>query len=170
MLFRLAAERMFDYVEGARFAQPAQAQEALRAALRGAGRHYFAWTVSDQYVSQREPDALRQEAEVSGDWFAAWDPASIVRRYEASSTHDLTTPFAGDLQEALRRVTARTLVIACAQDRLLGVEGAKEIARGIAQAEYREVDTPLGHSAWRARPGSPHTQAITRYVREFLGV
>ena len=170
MLFRLAAERMFDFVDGARCAPPERTQQALHAALRGAGRHYFAWTVTDPYLSQSEPDKLRQEVEVSGDRFAAWDPASIVRRYEASSTHDLAKPFAGDLQEALRRVTARTLVVACAQDRLLGVEGAKEIARGIAQADYREVDSTLGHSTWRPHPGAPHTQTVTRYVRDFLGI
>lgn len=166
MLFRLAAERMFDFVDGARFAPPDQAQDALRAALRGAGRHYFAWTVSDPYLSQSDPDQLRREADVSGDWFAAWDPASIVRRYEASSTHDVAAPFAGDLREALRRVTARTLVIACGQDRLLGTDGAKDIASGIARADYREVASTLGHSAWRPRPGAPHTESITRSVRD----
>ena len=170
MLFRLAAERMFDFVDGARFAPPDQQQEALQAALRGAGRHYFAWTVTDQYLSQTEADKLRREVEASGDWFASWDPASLVGRYEASSTHDVAKPFSGNLEQALRRVTARTLVIACAQDRLLGAEGAREIARGIATADYREVDSMTGHSAWRPRPESPQTQSITQYVREFLGI
>jgi len=62
------------------------------------------------------------------------------------------------------------LVMPCAQDRLLGLQGAGEIAAGIRGACYRVIDSPKGHLAWRAVPGSPQTEFVTREVRSFLAV
>lgn len=170
LLFRLSAERMFDYVNLALAASPGATDDVLRQALRSAGRHYYAWTVTDRYLAQTDPVQLRGEVESAGDWFASWDAPSIVRRYEASSTHDVSAPFGGDLRKALGRVTARTLVLPCSQDRLLGIAAARQIAHGIERSDYREVDSPLGHLAWRAVPGSPQTRDVTRHIREFLGM
>jgi homoserine acetyltransferase len=61
-------------------------------------------------------------------------------------------------------------VLPCSQDRLLGVEGAKDLAQGIQHATYREVDSNWGHLAWRPVVGSTQTNAVTKYVREFLGL
>ena len=54
------------------------------------------------------------------------------------------------------------------QDRLLGVQGAQEIAQGIRNAEYRAIQSAKGHLAWRAVPGSPQTRFVTQEVRKFL--
>ena len=62
------------------------------------------------------------------------------------------------------------LLLPCAQDRLLGLQGAHEIAAGIAHAHCSHIDSPLGHLAWRAQPGSPQTRFVTREVRAFLGL
>ena len=166
--FKIATARMFDFIEldanwqgGAYTVQPKSAQLA-------AGKHYFAWTVTDDYLETTDYAQVQREAKAAGDWFAHWDTMGIVRRYQASSQHDVTKPFGGDLKQALQRVTAKVLVLPCSQDRLLGVEGAKELAQGLQQATYREVDSNWGHLAWRPVPGSTQTNAVTKYVREFL--
>ena len=82
----------------------------------------------------------------------------------------MTKPFGGDLKKALQCVKAKVLVLPCSQDRLLGVEGAKDLAQGIQHATYREVDSNWGHLAWRPVVGSTQTNAVTKYVREFLGL
>lgn len=168
--FKLATARMFDFIEldanwqgGACTLQPKAGQQA-------AGRHYFAWTVTDDYLERTDYTQVEREAQTAGDWFAHWDAMGIVRRYQASARHDVTVPFNGDLKQALQRIKAKVLVLPCSQDRLLGVEGAKEIAQGIQHATYCEVDSNTGHMAWRPVPGSPQTQIVTRHVREFLGL
>jgi homoserine acetyltransferase len=59
-------------------------------------------------------------------------------------------------------------VLPCSQDRLLGLENAKEIARGISGAHYFEVDSNKGHLAWRPVVGSGETDVITAQVQLFL--
>jgi len=91
-----------------------------------------------------------------------------VRRYQASSAHDVSAPFGGDLQAALARVRAQVLVLPCTQDRLLGIESARQIAQGIRSAELAEIDSPTGHLAYRPIPGAPASDFITQRVRAFL--
>ena len=91
-----------------------------------------------------------------------------MRRYQASSAHDVSKPFGGDLKKALNQVKARVLVLPCSQDRLLGLENAKEIAQGIKGAQYFEVDSNKGHLAWRPVVGSSETESITAAVKQFV--
>jgi homoserine acetyltransferase len=126
--------------------------------------------VTDDYLETTDYAQVQKEAQAAGDWFAHWDAMGIVRRYQASSQHDVTKPFGGDLKQALQRVTAKVLVLPCSQDRLLGVEGAKDLAQGITQATYREVDSNWGHLAWRPVPESTQTNVFTSHIREFLGL
>jgi homoserine O-acetyltransferase len=169
-LFRLTTAQMFaliqldaDWRGGDYTAQPL-------AGLRAAGRHYLPWTVSDLYLAQQDPALLEQEVEASGNWFAQWDAWDIIRRYEASTRHDIAIPYGGDTSAALARVQAEVLVLPCRQDRLLGVEGGRQIAAGIARATCAEIDSSKGHLAWRAVPGSPQTTFATAQVRRFLGL
>lgn len=138
------------------------------AGLRAAGCHYFAWAVTDEYLEHTESRQLAEELEVAGARFTQFDAWNLIRRYQASSTHDVGAPFGGDIAAALQRVRARVLVLPCRQDRLLGVETARTIAEGVGDAEYVEVDSTLGHLAWRPRDGSAQTAFITRHVRSFL--
>jgi homoserine O-acetyltransferase len=99
------------------------------AGLRTASKHYFPWTVSDSYLASI-PRA-QAEATGGGEWFSKWDAWSLLRRYQTSTAHDVAAPFGGDLLGAMARVDARVLVMPCAQDRLLGLQGASKIAAGI---------------------------------------
>lgn len=169
-LLALATARMFDFVALDARWNGGQYREQPLAGLQAAGRHYFPWTVSDAYLEETPWDRIEAEAAASGEWFAQWDAWNLVRRYQASTRHDVCAPFGGRLEEALARVDARVLVVPCRQDRLLGLRGAEQIAEGIGHARFAPVDSAKGHLAWRAVPGSPQTQAVTRHVREFLGL
>jgi len=136
--------------------------------LRLAGRHYHAWTVTDAYL-EAQGEAVEAEAIGVGERFAQWDAWSLIRRYQASSRHDVAQPFGGDLRQALARITAPLLVLPCLQDRLLGLEGARQIAEGVPGARCEVIDSLRGHMAWRPVPGSPETQFMTRHIRDFIG-
>lgn len=137
------------------------------AGLRLAGRHYYAWTVSDEHLEVLGAAALAQ-AEAVGERFAQWDAWSLLRRYECSTAHDVAEPFGGDLGAALGRIQARVLVLPCRQDRLLGYTEGVRIAQGVPGAQLVTIDSPLGHMAWRPVPGSPVTDQVTRAIRDFL--
>lgn len=139
-----------------------------RDGLRAAGRHYFPWAVTDEYLESRPSADLAQELGSAGCRFAEFDAWNLIRRYEASSRHDVRQPFGGDLAQALACITARMLVLPCKQDRLLGVRTAQLIAQGVQHASYVEVDSIKGHLAWRPQPGSSETEFVTRHVRSFL--
>ena len=171
--FLMATQRMFDIIaldpkwqDGAYYKyKPLRQPEAGQ---RAAGRHYFTWTVTDDYLETTDLKTLEAEAERAGNGFASWDATSLVRRYQASFAHDVSKPFGGDLKKALSQVKARVLVLPCSQDRLLGLENAKEIAQGIQGAHYFEVDSNKGHLAWRPMVGSEETDAITAQVQLFI--
>jgi homoserine O-acetyltransferase len=169
-LFRVTTARMFELIRLDRRWQDGGYDEQPLDGLRAAGRHYYPWTVSDAYIELHEPVELDQEIERMGEGFAKWDAWSITRRYEASTAHDIGVPWGGDIAAALARVKARVLVLPCKQDRLLGVEGARQIAAGIAGSVYSEVDSWKGHTAWRPEPGSLQTQFVTKEIRQFLGL
>ena len=138
------------------------------AGLRAAGRIYYPWTVADAYLEQLTPQALEEELAGTVERAAAWDAWSFIRRYEASSSHDVSLPFGGDMAKALARVRAATLVLPSATDRLLGVETAREIARRVPRARYAEIPSARGHLGWRAVPGSAETRFIVDSVAGFL--
>jgi homoserine acetyltransferase len=89
-------------------------------------------------------------------------------RYAASRAHDVSGPFGGDLRAALAQITAPTLVLPSASDRLLGIDGARRIRDGVKQASYAEIPSDLGHRAARAAPGTPEGEFIDRQIRALL--
>jgi homoserine O-acetyltransferase len=169
-LFRLTTARMFELIRlDGRWRGGAYTEPPLDG-LRAAAKHYFPWTVSDAYIEIHEPVELDKEIEGFGDGFARWDAWNIIRRYEASTAHDVGLPFEGNVVAALARVKAGVLVLPCKHDRLLGLEGARQIAAGIPGSIYSEIDSWKGHLAWRPEPGSLQTQFVTREIRQFLGL
>lgn len=169
-VIHLTTSRMFDIIrldarwKGGNYTEPPVD------GLRAAGRHYFPWTVTDAYLEAIPREQAEAEASAAGDWFAHWDAWDLTHRYQASTAHDISASYGRDLHQALRRVDARVLVMPCAQDRLLGVEGARQMAEGIRTAHYAEIDSLKGHLAWRAVAGSPQTRFVTREIRAFLGL
>ncbi|MFC3340592.1 alpha/beta fold hydrolase [Paracandidimonas soli] len=133
-----------------------------------AGRHYFPWTVTDAYLETMPQDIVERDMDAVATNFASWDAWSLIRRYEASSSFDLAQSFDGDLLHALNRIQAKLLVLPCAQDRLLGIDGARQIAQQAQEADYAEIQSNLGHLAWRAVPGSPQTTFLTKTISTWL--
>jgi homoserine O-acetyltransferase len=168
--FKLATDRMNDFIHLDPNWSAGNYQNKPSAGLRAAGGHYFAWTVTDEYLETTDLAELRKQAQAAGDWFESWDAWDILLRYACSSSHDVTEPFDGDLQAALARINARCLILPCRQDRLLGIKGAQALAKGIKNAIYDEIDSITGHLAWRPRPGSDHTTFVTRTIRNFLSL
>lgn len=167
-VIRQSTRRMTEMIElDPRWQGGAYTEQPLEG-LRLAGRHYYAWTVTDEYIEARGED-VEAESIATGERFGQWDAWSLIRRYQASSSHDVAYPFGGDLREALSRVKARLLVLPCTQDRLLGIETARQIAAGVRGARCEEIDSQRGHMAWRAVPGSAETAFVTRHIRGFLG-
>ena len=139
-----------------------------RDGLRLAGQVYFPWTVADDFLQSLSPDALAREMGGTIERSASWDAWDLIRRYQASSGHDIAVPFQGDARAALARVRMPLLLMPTTTDRLLGVAGAKSIASHVARATYAEVDSARGHLGWRPIPGSPEMDKITRQTRAFL--
>lgn len=136
--------------------------------LRAAGRFYYPWTVTDDHLEGLSAQALERELAASGERFARWDAWSLIRRYQASSGHDVSAPFGGDLARALAEVRARTLIMPSATDRLLGTEGARAIARHVHGARYLEISSRCGHFGWRPIAGSSEAATISREIAAFL--
>jgi homoserine acetyltransferase len=111
---------------------------------------------------------LAKELEESARSFGNWDANSLVLRYAASRAHDISAPFGGDMAVALAQITAPTLILPSATDRLLGLDGAHRIRDGVKNATYAEIPSELGHRAARPVPGSPETDFIDRQIRAFL--
>jgi homoserine O-acetyltransferase len=136
--------------------------------LRTAGLFYFPWIVTDAYINSLTAEKLAKEYEESGASFLRWDAWGVIRRYQASSDHDVSRPFGGDMAKALSRIKASVLLLPASSDRLLGVEAAREIARLLPQAIYAEVPTIMGHRGWRPVAGSAEMIFMTARIIEFL--
>jgi len=138
--------------------------------LRHAGMLFYPWLVSAPYLDRISPQLLAKEVEDTAHAFGEWDANALVLRYAAYRAHDVSGPYEGDMAAALAQITAPTLVIASASDRLVGVEGARRIADGVKRARYAEIPTDLGHRAMRAPPGSAEAKFTERQIRQFLAV
>jgi homoserine O-acetyltransferase/O-succinyltransferase len=136
--------------------------------LRLAGMFYYPWTVSAPYIDRLPARQLAGEEEDVARSFADWDANSLVLRYAASRAHDISAPFGGDMNAALAQITAPTLILPSARDRLLGLDGARRIRDGIKQANYAEIPSDLGHRAALSSPETPEGEFVNRKIREFL--
>ena len=136
--------------------------------LRHAGMLFYPWIVSSAYIDRISSHQLAEEVEATAGAFAAWDANALVLRYGAYRAHDVAAPYEGDMDAALARVTAPTLILASASDRLIGTDGARRIRDGIGQASYAEIPSDLGHRALRAPRGTAEGDFIDRQIRDFL--
>jgi homoserine O-acetyltransferase len=136
--------------------------------LRRAGMLYYPWSVSAEHIDRLLPSRLAAEVEEAAGRFADWDANSLVLRYAASRAHDISAPYAGDMNTALARVAAPALIVPSASDRLLGLGGARRLRDGLKRRVYAEIPTDRGHRAGSAPPGTPEGDFIDRQIRGFL--
>lgn len=140
----------------------------LSRGLETAGRHYLPWTVTDAYLDRLSATQLEEELAASARRFAGWDAWSLIRRYQASSGHDVSQPFQGHMNEALRQVKAAALVMPSRTDRLLPPQLAREIAEHVPGSRYTEIPSDCGHFGWRPIEGSVEKAFITQEIKTFL--
>jgi homoserine O-acetyltransferase len=136
--------------------------------LRHAGMIYFPWDVSAAYLDRLAPDRLAQASTAMANAFAEWDANSLVLRYAACRGHNVAAPFNGDADAALARATMPVLLLASADDRLVGPAGVSKLRAALAHATYAEIPTQLGHRAIAGLPGTPEGDSIDRAIRAFL--
>jgi len=137
--------------------------------LRLAGMVYYPWTVSASYLDRLSAKQMARDLDESARAFSNWDANSLLLRYAASRAHDVSVPFGGDMVAALSQITAPTLVLPSANDRLLGLDGARRIRDRVKQASYAEIPSNLGHRAARLALGTLEGEFIDRQIRAFLG-
>jgi homoserine O-acetyltransferase/O-succinyltransferase len=136
--------------------------------LRLAGMLYYPWVVSGPYLDRLPAKKLAQELENNARVFADWDANSLVLRYAACRAHDVSAPFGDDMSVALSQITAPTLILPSASDRLLGLDGARRIRDGVKHTTYAEIPSDLGHRAARPAAGTPESEFIDRQIQAFL--
>lgn len=136
--------------------------------LRHAGMLFYPWAVSTAYLERLAPHDLASELETAASSFAAWDANALVLRFAAYRAHNVAAPYEGDMRAALARVTAPTLLLPSASDRLVDGDGARRIRDGIPHPSYAEIPSDLGHRAVHALPGTPAGDFIDRQIRDFL--
>ena len=136
--------------------------------LRLAGMLYYPWSVSAAYLDRISARQQAAELEDSARSFGEWDANSLVLRYAAGRAHDVAAPFGGDLKAALGQISAPALIMVSASDRLIGLDGPRQLRDGIRQASYAEIPSDLGHRAIGAAPETPEGQFIDQRIRAFL--
>jgi homoserine acetyltransferase len=87
-----------------------------------------------------------------GGNFAGWDATNWMWRYLASREHDIAKPFSGNLNAALAKIKAKSILLPSVTDRTLPPEGARELYRGLKDATYAEIPSIRGLGA--NNPGS----------------
>ena len=117
--------------------------------ILAAGMIYFPWLHSDEYLDTLVDDEAYRKAQSAFGigWAKAWDARSLIYRYQATSNHDVSQPFDGNLARALGRIKAKALIMPSMSDRTLPPYMARELYRGIQSAVYIEIPSFLGHVA-----------------------
>lgn len=92
-----------------------------------------------------------------------FDAGSYVVLTEAMNSHDVGRG-RGGTAAALRRVSARTRVVAVDSDRLYPVSQSQEVADAVPGAELDVVASPYGHDGFLIESG-----AIAKVAEELLG-
>lgn len=141
-------------------------------AVRRASTVYFPWLVSDKAVEAMGSDEALAKAMAgfAESWARNWDAIGLAWRYQSSRLHDVSAPFGGDMAAALARVRGTALVLACDTDRTHPLPLNEALARGLVNARvtYEVMQSPRGHTAVFAGPGTPEYDFVDRHVRGFL--
>jgi homoserine O-acetyltransferase len=105
---------------------------------------------------------------VSRFWEAFWlpqDPNCLIVQARKAIAADPSG--GGDLSEALRRITAKVLVVAFTGDPMFPPDESKRDADRIPNAQYRHIDSAFGHLATFAL-SQQDTQAVDEALRGLL--
>ena len=136
-----------------------------------AGMIYFPWLYSDEHLNTLvNPEQYQKGLRAFGaGWAKVWDARSLIYRYQATSNHDVSQPFNGNMTQALGKIKAKALIMPGMTDRTLPSYKAREIYRGVKNAQYVEIPSYQGHIACcPASEESAEYTFITDQFKRFL--
>ena len=141
-------------------------------AVRRAAIVYFPWLISDQALGLFDSDdaLTRAQSGFADNWAKNWDAVGLAWRYKSNLSYDAAAPFHGDLNEALKRVTAAVLILPSTSDRTHPIEMNEAMRKAMVNARvvYAPLDSPRGHSAVFRPPGTPEYDFVSSQTRDFL--
>jgi len=141
-------------------------------AVRRAAVVYFPWLGSDaMFEAMPSDDAFaKAQAGFGESWARQWDATGLAWRYQSSRLHDVSAPYGGDMARALARVTGQVLALNVPLDRTHPLPSSQAMVKGLVNAQVTEalLDSPRGHVAIFAGPGSPEHAFIERQTKAFL--
>jgi homoserine O-acetyltransferase len=138
--------------------------------IKRAGMVYFPWLFSEEYLDGLVKDEDFDKAKVAfGEgWAKVWDANSMLTRYAAARSHDVSVPYGGDMRKALARVTAKVLVMPSVTDRAVPISLAREMYRGLPNAIWQEIPSIKGHLACCQPPGTAEYAYVSERTKAFL--
>lgn len=107
-------------------------------------------------LTQQEADDRVRYADFRACTYQSYQGEKLCRRFDAYSymtildtfdTHDVGRR-RGGVAEALRRITAQTLVVGITTDLIFTPDEMRLLARQIPAATYHEIDSPFGHDGF----------------------
>ncbi|MCC6286596.1 MAG: homoserine O-acetyltransferase [Chitinophagaceae bacterium] len=120
-----------------------------------------AWPVSHNFGGEAAESYQRYQGEKLANRFNAF---SYYRLGQGMDAHDLGRG-RGSAEEALRRITAKTLVIGITSDLLFPPEEQIKIADGIPGAAYQLIESLYGHDGFLLEYEKIE-QALRNFIRE----
>jgi homoserine O-acetyltransferase/O-succinyltransferase len=138
--------------------------------LRRAGLVYFPWLYSDDYLNSVKADADFEKTKwaFGESWSKVWDAQSMIYRYHASVSHDVSRPYGGDMKAALSRVTANVLVIPSKTDRTVPAYLTQELVSGLKNVTLAEIPSIKGHIACCQPEGTPEYEFVSGKIKDLL--
>jgi homoserine O-acetyltransferase/O-succinyltransferase len=112
--------------------------------IMGLSQRFYAQEVWRDYGFDSLDDFVRRFWEA---YFLPMDPNNLIAMAWKWRHGDVSRNTGGDLTAALKRIKARTMVVAFSRDMFFPPENCEAEARLISDAEYRLIDTPWAHFA-----------------------
>lgn len=146
------------------------------AGLRAFGRVYAGWAFSQAFYrnARYREIGYQSSSELLDDWAedhaANWDANNLLAKLATWQAGDISAGpvFQGDFLAALRSISARAILMPCAQDLYFPPEDNALEAQHIPNAKFRPVLSEFGHCA--ANPGNDRgfTAQLDANIRELL--
>ena len=145
------------------------------AGLKAFARVYAGWAFSQTFYRDELYKTLGFETpeDLLKDWEAdhlEWDANNLLSKLRTWQTADISANpvYAGDFQQALGAIQAKTIVIACSSDLYFPPEDNEIEVSQMRDAELRIYDSPWGHCV--ASPGNDpeFTRFLDSAISELL--
>jgi homoserine O-acetyltransferase len=127
---------------------------------------YASWAASQPFF---RTIGTSVEEHVEQAWLPHYrrhDPRDLIAMLDTWLSHDVAA--GGDLAAALRRIRARTAVVACNRDLYFTLDDMAADVDRIHGASLHVIDSLLGHRAGNPHSSAPEQQQLRRIVEQLL--